>query len=103
MGTAISISLIHRSLFRNSFHTPIQSTAEHQRHIFKWLIVDQPVQFRPLIHIVSKLKKYNTIAGDKKLKGVLCYQVPENWTELEITVDLGYSSKDEITLLLSKQ
>lgn len=43
-----------------------------------------------------------TLASGKKLRGVLCYQVPEDWNELEITVDLGYSSKDEITLLLNK-
>lgn len=44
-----------------------------------------------------------TVAAGKKLKGVLCYQVPENWSELEIAVDLGYSSKDEITLIFNNK
>lgn len=44
-----------------------------------------------------------TLASGKKLKGVLCYQVPEDWNELEIAVDLGYSSKDEITLILNNK
>lgn len=43
-----------------------------------------------------------TLASGKKLNGVLCYQVPLDWSELEITIDLGFTSKDEITLLLSK-
>ncbi len=40
-----------------------------------------------------------TVASGKKLKGSLCYSVPEDWSELEITVDIGYSTKNELTLL----
>lgn len=54
--------------------------------------------------VASKQESMNgTVGSGKKIKGSLCYQVPENWTELEIKVDLGYSSKNEIILLFNNQ
>lgn len=41
-----------------------------------------------------------TIAGGKKLKGSLCYEVTKGWSELEIDVDIGYSKDDQIKLLI---
>lgn len=43
-----------------------------------------------------------TVSGGKKLRGQLTYQLPIGWSELEIDVDLGYSSKDKVKLLLTK-
>lgn len=41
-----------------------------------------------------------TVGSGKKLSGSLCYEVPENWEELEVTVDIG---TDEIVLLMQNQ
>ena len=48
----------------------------------------------------SKDSMNGTIAAGKKLCGSLFYELPINWSELEIHIDLGYSSKDEIKLLI---
>ncbi len=57
--------------------------------------------------VASTASKNNTINGTvgqgKKLRGGLFYQLPTNWSELEINVDLGFSSKDEISLILKNQ
>lgn len=44
-----------------------------------------------------------TIASGKKLRGSLCYQVPENWSELEINVNLNLFSDKEVVLLFKNQ
>ncbi len=44
-----------------------------------------------------------TIAPGKKLKGSLCYQVPEDWKTLEIKANLGYSSRNQVTMLIENQ
>lgn len=41
-----------------------------------------------------------TVGAGKKMKGSLCYQVPEDWKEIQIEVDLGFSSKDEISIVI---
>lgn len=41
-----------------------------------------------------------TVGAGKKMKGSLCYQVPEDWKEIQIDVDLGFSSKDEISIVI---
>lgn len=41
-----------------------------------------------------------TVGAGKKMKGSLCYQIPEGWKELQVDVDLGFSSKDEITIVI---
>ena len=53
--------------------------------------------------VASKYESFGgTVAPGKKLRGVVCYQLPVDWAELEIQIDMGFSSKDEITLLLTK-
>lgn len=41
-----------------------------------------------------------TVGAGKKMKGSLCYQVPADWKEIQIDVDLGFSSKDEISIVI---
>lgn len=43
------------------------------------------------------------IASGKKINGVLCYEVPNDWSELEIILDLDYGNDNEGTLVLSKE
>ncbi len=43
------------------------------------------------------------IAPGKKLKGSLCYQVPADWSEIEIQIDLGFSSNNEVTVLIENE
>ncbi len=43
-----------------------------------------------------------TVAGGKKLQGGLCYQVSEDFEELEIDVKIGYGSGNETKLLLNR-
>lgn len=57
-----------------------------------------------LAHSSSDYSTMNgEIAPGKKLEGSLCYQVPCNWSELEIQVGiLSYAKKDLIVLLENK-
>lgn len=43
-----------------------------------------------------------TVAGGKKIQGGLCYQVSEDFEELEIDVKIGYGSSNETKLLLNR-
>ena len=43
-----------------------------------------------------------TVAGGKKLQGGLCYQVSEDFEELEIDVKIGYGSGNKTKLLLNR-
>lgn len=47
--------LIHQPMLRSALYILLRITLQHQLCIFKRLIVDQPVQLRPLIHIVGEL------------------------------------------------
>ena len=44
-----------------------------------------------------------TVASGKKLRGSLCYQVPENWSKLEVNVNLDLFSKEEVVLLFENK
>lgn len=45
-----------------------------------------------------------TIAPGKKLSGALCYQIPENWSEFELSISninlFDISGKDDITIVI---
>ena len=49
------ILLIHQSILRCALNILLQVATKHKLRIFQRLIVNQPVQFRPLIHIVGNL------------------------------------------------
>ena len=44
-----------------------------------------------------------TLASGKKVRGVLCYELSKDWSELEIILDLDYGNDNEGTLVLSKE
>ena len=44
-----------------------------------------------------------TLARGKKVRGVLCYELSKDWSELEIILDLDYGNDNEGTLVLSKE
>ena len=44
-----------------------------------------------------------TLASGKKVRGVLCYELSKDWSELEIIFDLDYGDDNEGTLVLSKE
>ena len=44
-----------------------------------------------------------TLASGKKVRGVLCYELSKDWSELEIILDLDYANDNEGTLILSKE
>ena len=44
-----------------------------------------------------------TLAGGKKVRGVLCYELSKDWSELEIILDLDYGNDNEGTLILRKE
>ena len=44
-----------------------------------------------------------TLATGKKVRGVLCYELSKDWSELEIILDLDYANDNEGTLILSKE
>lgn len=44
-----------------------------------------------------------TLASGKKVRGVLCYELSKDWSELEIILDLDYSNDNEGRLVLTKE
>lgn len=44
-----------------------------------------------------------TVAAGKKLKGAICYQVPNNWNKIEVITNFRFNNNDKLTLEFNNQ
>lgn len=44
-----------------------------------------------------------TVAAGKKLKGAICYQVPNDWNKIEVITNFRFNNNDKLTLEFNNQ